>query len=433
LFSEKFLSSFSVLEGFHICTDLALCTTPTIAHCTNLLAQATNLLQRIEVSGTGTTGGGGGNNSSSGGGGNTSAATVNGFHRFLERLKVLQNYSADSGGEKKTCSQILTTMMQAIPFPQDPQELHALLTQRKAWQEARSDLSNLATKMRRAVEGYLADWIDPSSLDPLLRRIFGLFNNTSEGVHSGNHTSYLGWFLKHVLGVGEVLVRLENEKTRNYLLNLQEGPGAILSRLIFETKQYSKAENLASQLRIPLMSILLGHLYSPDFVESSVSAKSGGDPDSAKKDERQLSSSGGAPGSGSGSHRELFSRPLSLNANTKNHTHFSTSLPTTSTPASSPPTSSLGNNNKLSQSGGVWVSVPNDNNSETKYRTTMEVIEYVGKQQPMLAAIACMLRAPCDRIYGNFIDYALANVLVRFLLSLSFYFFSFACTFLMRD
>lgn len=196
------------------------------------------------------------------------------------------------------------------------------------------------------------------------------FNSLGEG--------YLQAFLRQLLMLGTALREDPRVGKTDYFEYLQAAPKHLLAELVYGSRNYEKAETISNDLELDLISLILELM--------------GTSKPSGNQRIMEMERNAAKPG-----------RRISE--------HNAASSPAQADIALDYIPSSLNYNSSLSYEYGMSTDPSagpmSDSYENGHYSLHLNLVEYLKAQSPLVATLACILRAPSDKFDERFLNYAL--------------------------
>lgn len=244
------------------------------------------------------------------------------------------------------------------------------------------------------------------------------FNSLGDG--------FLQSFLRQLLMIGISLRDDARLGKTDFFEHLHAAPKHLLAELVYGSRNYGMAESIASELELDLVSLILelmGTVKPCAMQRCSHGAASG---DASSLHSSNIGSSASPTslhGSSSASHSSSPSSSSQLmGPNSSKHLggkKNSGSNTSSSDLALDYMPSSVNYGASLSYEYGMNPSAATTNSSnagsdEDKYTLHLNLVEYLKAHSPLVATLACILRAPSDKYDERFLSYAFASTKKHF-------------------
>lgn len=213
------------------------------------------------------------------------------------------------------------------------------------------------------------------------------FNSLGDG--------FLQAFLRQLLMLGVSLRDDARLGRTDFFEHLHAAPKHILAELVYGSRNYNMAESIAGELELDLVALILELMgtIKPSRMQRSTAA-----PDSAFAPSTGSSSSLGGGLSTPVQHRN-GRKGLNSSALTPNSDLALDYMP------------SVGYGSNLSYEYGMNTGAASGGHDSygDKYTLHLNLVEYLKSHSPLVATLACILRAPSDKYDERFLSYALSS------------------------
>ena len=189
---------------------------------------------------------------------------------------------------------------------------------------------------------------------------------------------YLQAFLRQLLMLGIALRDDSRVGKTDYFEHLQTAPKHLLAELVYGSRNYSKAETIANDLEVDLISLILelmGTIKPSRAQRVSDTERSG----SSKLKRNDVNPS--SPAAQSDLALDYMPSGLAYGANL---------------------------NYEYGMSTNMTAALPIAGDSD-KYTLHLNLVEYLKAQSPLVATLVCILRAPSDKYDERFLTYAISS------------------------
>lgn len=355
--------SLSDMEKFLIAADISICISRSKMECQGYLEQSRALLKRFSGQASRLS--------------DVSAALLN----YLTRLENLLVGDLSTWGLTDSAS-LSARLSLSDSFPTAASTLSEFI-------RLRNSLSAVSDQFQKAVSNSSATIVEIESLlSSSVKSLedFPLAATAEDGSQlTSRSESFLLNFSKQLLFLGNSLREEQNApKTKNFFDLLKKRPHALLSELVLNSRNLKRAESIASHLDIDLLGVILHSLGPGTFV-------------------RGLD--------------EKVATPMMMMMSPKRPNSFASSGPFES-PSGAATVSPQPLIPSISSNGAELVSPPGHAglaltptvmtsfDSDRRW-LPVELIEFMRKRSPVVAILACVLRAPTDRVDPTLLENAL--------------------------